>query len=200
MAFYTTPGARWRFYESEVAMATQSTRDHATIQHWAEERQARPALVSRTGGLLRFEFDPASGGELKPVSWDEFFQVLDAKGLELIYDDKPNSRFHKFVYPETREAEAEGKPAVTPARSRKRLQVEDGDADGGKRRGGRRAASIPSRGSASRARAASPAAGASQKKASGARTKPKAAQPPAPKPRTKSKVKAPQRTPSGRAA
>ena len=90
-------------------MATESTREHAVIQRWAEERQARPALVSRTGGLLRFEFNPAAEGELKPIAWDEFFRVFDAKGLELIFDGKPHSRFHKFVYPEVGSSRASGR-------------------------------------------------------------------------------------------
>lgn len=65
--------------------------------------------------MLRFEFSPASSGTLEEVDWNEFFQVFDERGLELIYDDKPGSRFHKFAYPETVEAKqtksAKAKPA-----------------------------------------------------------------------------------------
>lgn len=99
-------------------MASQSTQSHATIQQWAESHGAIPTIVSRTGGMLRFEFDPGQAGSLTPVAWDEFFQVFDEKGLLLLYDDKPGSRFHKFVYPET----LAGYEAP-PARSRRRLEI-----------------------------------------------------------------------------
>lgn len=81
-------------------MASVTTRDHNQIQEWARRHDACPAIVSRTGGMLRFEFDPASAGALREVDWDDFFRVFDEKGLELIYDDKPGSRFHKFIYPD----------------------------------------------------------------------------------------------------
>ncbi len=99
-------------------MASQSTQSHEVIQQWAESHGAIPTIVSRTGGMLRFEFDPSQAGSLTPVAWDEFFQVFDEKGLQLLYDDKPGSRFHKFVYPETL-AGAE----TPPARSRRRLEI-----------------------------------------------------------------------------
>lgn len=82
-------------------MASVTTRDHARIQEWARSHGACPAVVSRTGGMLRFEFNPEAANELSPVDWDDFFRVFDEKGLELVYDDKPGSRFHKFAYPET---------------------------------------------------------------------------------------------------
>ncbi|MGH9518584.1 MAG: hypothetical protein ACRD2D_03005 [Terriglobales bacterium] len=81
-------------------MASLTTRDHNQIQEWARRHDACPAVVSRTGGMLRFEFDPTSAGALREVDWGEFFQVFDEKGLELVYDDKPGSRFHKFAYPD----------------------------------------------------------------------------------------------------
>ncbi|HXE30566.1 MAG TPA: hypothetical protein VN515_02065 [Terriglobales bacterium] len=82
-------------------MASQTTRDHAAIQDWARNRGATPAIVSRAGGMLRFEFAPISSLELAAVEWNAFFQIFDERGLELIFDDKPGSRFHKFVFPET---------------------------------------------------------------------------------------------------
>lgn len=104
-------------------MASRVTRDHEEIQRWAAERSACPAVVSRTGGMLRFEFDPQHASELSQVDWDDFFQVFDEKGLELVYDDKPGSRFHKLVYPETVEAKAEHRPSSQPARAAKRMQI-----------------------------------------------------------------------------
>jgi hypothetical protein len=93
-------------------MASVTTRDHEEIRNWADEHGATPAVVSRTGGMLRFEFDTPA--ELAEVSWDDFFDVFDERGLELVYDDKPGSRFHKLVYPETT---AGKKPARRPARA-----------------------------------------------------------------------------------
>ena len=104
-------------------MASKSTRDHEEIRRWADAHHAVPTVVGRTGGMLRFEFDPQSRESLAPVSWDDFFKVFDEKGLELLYDDKPGSRFHKIVYPETLKAKAEHTPAHTPARASKRLRI-----------------------------------------------------------------------------
>lgn len=104
-------------------MASKSTRDHEDIRRWADAHHAVPTVVGRTGGMLRFEFDPQSRESLTPVSWDEFFKVFDEKGLELLYDDKPGSRFHKIVYPETLKAKAEHTPAHTPARASKRMHI-----------------------------------------------------------------------------
>ncbi len=108
-------------------MASQSTQSHEVIHQWAESHGAIPTIVSRTGGMLRFEFDPSQAGNLTPVAWDEFFQVFDEKGLQLLYDDKPGSRFHKFVYPETLVG-----AETPPARSRRRLEI-----IGGRERAGR---------------------------------------------------------------
>lgn len=82
-------------------MASKTSRDHHEIQSWAQAHGATPAVVSRTGGMLRFEFSPTSEGALHTVDWDDFFQIFDERGLELVYDDRPDSRFHKLVYPET---------------------------------------------------------------------------------------------------
>ncbi len=99
-------------------MASVSTRDHAAIRRWAGEHGAAPALVSRTAGVLRFEFDQPA--ELANVSWDEFFRVFDERGLALVYDDTPASRFHKLVYPEGKPAV----PAVRPPRVQARAKLQ----------------------------------------------------------------------------
>lgn len=96
-------------------MASHTTRDHDEIRRWADAHDATPSIVSRTGGMLRFEFAATPPGELADVSWDDFFQVFDERGLELVYDDKPGSRFHKLVYPETVEGR---QPARRPARAK----------------------------------------------------------------------------------
>ena len=104
-------------------MPSQTTRDHEEIQRWAQERGAGPAVVSRTGGMLRFEFEPQRAEELTAVDWEEFFTGFDRKGLELVYDDKPGSRFHKIVYPETVEAKARRHSPRKPARAGTRITL-----------------------------------------------------------------------------
>lgn len=121
-------------------MASPSTRDLEGIRRWADGPPAIPAVVGRTGGMLRFEFDPQSRESLTPVSWDDFFNVFDEKGFELLYDDRPGSRFHKIVDPETLQAKAEHKPARASKRlhiapkpeSGKSAQAESGKAIAGK--------------------------------------------------------------------
>ncbi|HUX67181.1 MAG TPA: hypothetical protein VMV31_06810 [Terriglobales bacterium] len=98
-------------------MASVTTRDHAAIQAWARTRGACPAVLSRAGGLLRFEFGPPPAAAAQ-LGWEEFFRVFDAKGLQLVYDDKPGSRFHKLVYPEG-ETAARPKPALRRSSSRR---------------------------------------------------------------------------------
>jgi len=101
-------------------MASVTTRDHATIQAWARARGAAPAVLSRAGGLLRLEFAPQLPSAAAQVGWEEFFRVFDAKGLQLVYDDKPGSRFHKLVYPESgAPLAAKPKPAAPRRTSRR---------------------------------------------------------------------------------
>lgn len=104
-------------------MPSQTTQNHQEIQRWAREHGACPAVVSRTGGMLRFEFDPAHAPALTQVDWDDFFAVFDRKGLELVYDDKPGSRFHKIVYPETVTVKARRLLAPKPARPGPRMNL-----------------------------------------------------------------------------
>jgi hypothetical protein len=92
---------------SSTGHQAQRTRDHEEIRRWAEERKARPAMVEGTE-ILRFDFEERdeSGDEaLKPVSWDEFFEVFDSRKLEFLFQEHTQdgklSRFNKFVSPGT---------------------------------------------------------------------------------------------------
>lgn len=78
---------------------SESTRDHEKIKQWADQRGAKPATVKGAEGMLRFEFD-SNDQNLEPISWDDFFKIFDERGLELVFDSDPDSRFAKFVYPE----------------------------------------------------------------------------------------------------
>jgi len=57
-----------------------------------------------SGGVLRIDFPGFSGGKsLQPVSWEEWFQVFDDRGVEFLYQDKTASgkpsRFNKLICP-----------------------------------------------------------------------------------------------------
>ena len=86
-----------------------TTTDHDEIQRWAEERGGKPACVQGTGGkgdigMLRIEFPGkpnAKDAKLQPISWDDFFEKFDERGLALVYQDKTargqKSNFNKLV-------------------------------------------------------------------------------------------------------
>lgn len=99
-----------------ISKQSRNTKDHNEILEWAAKTGAEPAVVDRTGGMLRFRFGKNRASTLDPVDWDEFFNIFDERGLEFIYDIKPRSRFHKFVYPETIKRK---KSHRTAAKSRK---------------------------------------------------------------------------------
>ncbi|HET8650397.1 MAG TPA: hypothetical protein VFL95_10165 [Gemmatimonadales bacterium] len=76
--------------------SAQTTQDHETIRHWAEERGGRPAVVDGTGGMIRIDFGDRDE-DLKPISWDEFFQHFDESDIKFLYSPEANNRFNKFV-------------------------------------------------------------------------------------------------------
>lgn len=94
-----------------MASHSNTTTDHKTIQEWAEQRGGHPATVKGTGGgdeagVLRIDFPGYSGKDrLEEISWDEFFEKFDDKGLAFLYQDKTaggeESRFFKLVSRET---------------------------------------------------------------------------------------------------
>lgn len=91
---------------------SRTTRDHNEIRKWAEARGAEPAEVRGTeqrgeAGILRFEFPNApnrNDSKLEKITWDEFFQKFDDRGLEMVYQEKTAegnpSNFNKLVCPE----------------------------------------------------------------------------------------------------
>lgn len=79
----------------------QTTTDHDVIRKWAEARGGKPARVKGTGdakdpGLLRIDFDEPETS-LEPIDWEEFFEKFEERGLALLYQDEPDSRFSKIV-------------------------------------------------------------------------------------------------------
>jgi hypothetical protein len=96
-----------------TARSAASTTDHEEIRRWAEERNGKPACVKGTRGgnscLLRIDFPGGAGSEsLEEMSWDDFFNVLDERGLVFLYQ-KGNSTFNKLVTPDSIEKKSKGK-------------------------------------------------------------------------------------------
>lgn len=86
-----------------MAEATTTT-DHDTIRTWVEARDGRPARVRDTGegGILRFDFPGGAGQDsLEPITWEEWFDVFDQRGLALLHQDTKadgeQSTFFKLV-------------------------------------------------------------------------------------------------------
>jgi ferritin-like metal-binding protein YciE len=100
------------------ANSSQTTTDHDEIRQWAEERGGRPACVMGTGakgdiGMLRIEFPGkpnAKDDKLTEISWEDFFEKFDERGLALVYQGRTargqTSNFNKLI---SRETESRGK-------------------------------------------------------------------------------------------
>jgi hypothetical protein len=96
-----------------MAGSSKTTTDHNTIKEWAEARGGVPSTVEGTedgddAGVLRLDFPGYSGRKLAPISWDEWFEKFDDKGLAFLYQDETRdgdeSRFFKLVSRETAES------------------------------------------------------------------------------------------------
>jgi hypothetical protein len=92
---------------------TLTTRDHRTIQKWAEERGAKPATVPGTEhddhlGVLQFDFPGYGGERLAEVSWDDWFYTFDSRDLEFVYQettrDGRQSNFFRLTSPHREDA------------------------------------------------------------------------------------------------
>lgn len=93
------------------------TTDRETIRKWAEERKGKPSCVRGTGGkgdigMLRLNFPGYSGEDsLEEISWDDWFEKFDERGLALLYQEKTaegqQSNFNKLVSRETAEERGE---------------------------------------------------------------------------------------------
>jgi hypothetical protein len=91
-----------------------ATKRHEVIQHWAEERKAKPATVPGTEhggrpGVLRFDFPGySSGRNLQEVSWDDWFKTFDTRHLVFIYQEHlrngSQSNFFRLNNPEREDA------------------------------------------------------------------------------------------------
>jgi hypothetical protein len=99
-----------------MANLSKTTRDHDEIRRWAEERGGKPAHVKSTGsaedtGILRIDFPGYSGGgNLEPISWEDFFEKFDERGLALVYQEETaggqKSNFNKLISAESADESA----------------------------------------------------------------------------------------------
>jgi hypothetical protein len=68
------------------------TTHHEAIREWAEARGGKPATVPGTEhgdrlGVLRIDFGETNA-ELRPVSWEEWFDTFDSRRLNFIYQEE----------------------------------------------------------------------------------------------------------------
>lgn len=164
--------------EKTMANLSKTTREHDEIRRWAEERGGKPAHVKNTGsaediGILRIDFPGYSGaGSLEPISWEDFFQKFDERGLALVFQEETaggqKSNFNKLV-----SADAAGESGAGGRRGRSRSSTsavsKRSRSTAAAKRGGaskKAAGSTSSRSSASSKKTAS----ASSKKASSKRS------------------------------
>ncbi|HZW42574.1 MAG TPA: hypothetical protein VFE99_09730 [Agromyces sp.] len=88
------------------------TTHHEVIRQWAEERDGTPATVPGSEhegrpGVLRIDFGDETEG-LQKVSWEEWFETFDARGLNFIYQetrsDGGQSNFFRLENPNREDA------------------------------------------------------------------------------------------------
>jgi hypothetical protein len=98
--------------EPEREGRSLATTHHEVIRQWAEERDGRPATVPGTEhegrlGVLRIDFGKETEG-LQEVSWDEWFETFDERGLNFIYQetrtDGDQSNFFRLENPNREDA------------------------------------------------------------------------------------------------
>src|SRR6266545_4644597 len=85
------------------------TTDHDVIMQWAEARKGIPSTVAGTEhgdrlGVLTFDFPPGDSDRMRHVSWDEWFDTFDERGLNFIYQEERSdgrqSTFFRLENPE----------------------------------------------------------------------------------------------------
>jgi hypothetical protein len=70
------------------------TRNHRVIKEWAEQRGGKPVKVRGLDvqddpNVLRIAFSERIGREfLEPISWDDFFDAFDRKGLTFLFQEQ----------------------------------------------------------------------------------------------------------------
>ena len=91
---------------------TLATRSHEVIQHWAEERKAKPATIKANkpedARVLRFDFPGFGGENLQEINWDEWFKPFDERDLVFVFQEHQKagnqSNFFRLDSPEREDA------------------------------------------------------------------------------------------------
>jgi hypothetical protein len=60
------------------------------IREWADQRSALPATIPGADAddrptELRFDFEGGADDDLRPISWDDWFEAFDGRDLVFIY-------------------------------------------------------------------------------------------------------------------
>lgn len=113
----TTQRAKWLHSPDEHEDRpgqSLATRSHEVIQHWAEERRAKPATIAGTEhgdrvGVLRFNFPGfSSGRRLQEIEWDAWFRTFDERELVFVFQehkrDGNQSNFFRIDNPNREQA------------------------------------------------------------------------------------------------
>jgi hypothetical protein len=109
--------------------------EHDEIRRWAEERNAKPAHVKRTGGgddvgMIRLDFPGYSGSEsLEEISWDDWFEKFDERNLALLVQEETaggqKSNFNKLVSRDTATDSNNGRSSTRPSKPTKSQRGEE---------------------------------------------------------------------------
>lgn len=91
-----------------MSRQSKTTTDHDTIKQWVEARRGRPSVVTKDNQeteLLRIDFPEYEEENLRPVSWEKWFEIFERNKLALVYQEKTKegkqSNFNKIVKRET---------------------------------------------------------------------------------------------------
>ena len=96
-----------------MAGETLWTREHETIQTWAEDRHAVPSTVAGSNdegslGALGFDFSGQGGDGLEHITWEQFFKTFEERNLIFVYQETTRtgagSTFFRFDAPRFRQA------------------------------------------------------------------------------------------------
>jgi len=63
------------------------TLDHREIRKWIEARDAKPAIEREGEHDIRLQFTDDRSGELRSISWSQFFERFEEENLAMVYQE-----------------------------------------------------------------------------------------------------------------
>jgi hypothetical protein len=97
-------------YAIEYEEGEMLTHDHKEIKKWAEKHQGKPELIDHNDSRgdavgIRINF-PGDADDLllsdasppKEITWNEFFEIFDGRGLAIEFEDKKSLKDPAFSY------------------------------------------------------------------------------------------------------